>query len=273
VALFEHLLTKGGKMPQSLSYNKDITKWGDLVRAIKEIPELLLLLDNEGIFSSNLDAIDKSEAEGRAADAAQRKAENDLAEITPKLATKVEELTELFKGLKRRLPNAIDDLKTAGKTEVANAALKVEFAKNASPRVPKEIAKGEAPSTEVNPERAADTESRAQKSIADAAIALESYLGHYPALVEALITRKAAPTFKEDLVQKGNELLALRNERVKLLAAKLDATTAEHNAVKKHIEERQKVDPTTTALAKTNRVLDGLLVTHLGRQATFKKKG
>jgi hypothetical protein len=259
-------------MPQNLAYNKDITKWGDLVRAIKKTPELLKLLDGEGIFESNLDAIDTSDTAARVADAAQKKAENDLAEITPKLAAKLEELTESFKGLKRRLPNAIDDLKDAGKTEAAKAALKLEFSKNANPRVPKEADNAAASPAEANPERAADTESRAQKAVADAAIDLEGYLAHYPELVSALITRKAAPTFKDDLLQKGNELLALRNERVKLLAAKLDATAAEHEAVKRHIGERQKVDPTTTALAKTNRVLDGLLVTHLGRQPTFKKK-
>jgi hypothetical protein len=274
-------------MATSYAYNNDTRKWGLFARSITKRPELITHFEKQGIKKSELEKVSTTEDDARAADNAQKDAEQKLTSLTPQIKTAQEALLESFSVLKLRVPNAARDLKEANDPESAKALLELNFSEKAIPRIPgqpEEViqesttpaapAEGATvepvtPSPEEEPE---DRESRAQKAIANAAIRTEEYLRDKTAVVKALIERMMPADFMEALKKNGDKLMHLREERILFLERKKKATQAEHAAVRAHIEARGIIEPTVSSLCSKESAIDALAVEHLGRKSAQKKE-
>jgi hypothetical protein len=263
-------------MATNYAYTNDTRKWGLFSRAILKRPELLSLFESKGIKKLELENVSITEDTARQADNSQRDAEQKLSIVTPQIKFVQDTLLGIFSELKLRIPNVARDLQAVKNEESAKAVLDLSFSERAVPRVPGEVEETLAESTEEDPEDEAiiteDRDSKAQKSLANAALRTEEYLRDKKAVIQALLERKMPSTFLEELKNKGEELLHLREERILLLEKRKKATRAEHDAVKAHIQARGVIEPTVSALASKESSIDALAVEHLGRKSAQKKE-
>lgn len=274
-------------MPTHRHYRESIQRWGLFARSILSRSELVQVFVNEGIKESELERVSSTENAARLADQAQKDASQILTKDTQAIRKLAAEIKDLFAVLRLRAPNAAADLRAGGDEDSAKALLAIEFSPKAPPRVPatteedkekeKEKQEASAPKEEKKKEEDEEEteevretqESQAQKALATAAIRLEEYLRDKPSAVEALKARQAPATFMEDLKNKGNELIRLREERALALSSRKEATRAEYKAVKEHMEARKVIERTVNVLVTKNSDIDALAVEHLKRKPNF----
>lgn len=274
----------------NVPYGENITKWGELARAILKQPELISLFISDGIKEEEIKAIDTTEQEAERADRAQREASQMMQRLTAELSKEKDALISLFGELKRKAANAIGDLEDANHKADAQMLSDIDFSSTAAPKIKgesyeddedgleasKKVVKEVVAEGQENPEGVAQAEgeesaavqreSKSQRAIALAARRLANYLAGKDKILAALYGRKMPSDFLKTLKEKSDRMGELRNERAIALGKKKGATRAEYEATAKHIKARGKVEPTATILAKKNEALKALMSLHLGRK-------